>query len=50
MTKIYVAMEYEISTVLNDFVTNFSKLLHVKSESKIYLQGLNQRHEPSAPE
>ncbi|MBS7779929.1 hypothetical protein [Acidovorax sp. CCYZU-2555] len=48
VTKIHVAMECESSTAMKDFVIDFSKLLHVKSEAKIYLQGLNQRHEPSA--
>lgn len=48
VSKIHVAMECESSTAMKDFVTDFSKLLHVKSDKKIYLQGLNQRHEPSA--
>lgn len=48
VTKIRVAMECESSTALKEFITDFSKLLHVNSETKVYLQGLNQRHEPSA--
>lgn len=48
VSKIHVAMECESSTAMKEFATDFSKLLHVKAEKKIYLQGLNQRHEPSA--
>lgn len=48
VSKIHVAMECESSTALKEFFTDFSKLLHIKSDTKIYMQGLNQRDEPSA--
>ncbi len=48
VSKIHVAMECESSTALKAFFVDFSKLLHIKSETKIYLQGLNQRRESSA--
>lgn len=39
--KINIAMECESSTVKYEFERDFAKLIHIKSEMKIYLHGLD---------
>lgn len=39
--RINIAMECESSTALQAFSCDFGKLLHVRSATKLYLQGLN---------
>ncbi len=39
--KIHVALECESSTKMTEFGKDFSKLLNVKADTKIYLHGLN---------
>lgn len=43
--KIHWAIESEFSTQLNEFVRDFAKLLHIKSDAYLYIAGLNQQNE-----
>ena len=44
-SKIYAALECESQTGGKDFFEDFAKLVHVRSNIKIYLAGLNQKRE-----
>lgn len=43
-SKIYGALECESSTKSKEFFTDFAKLVHVRSNIKLYLAGVNHKH------
>ncbi|MCY4656513.1 MAG: hypothetical protein OXC80_06830 [Gammaproteobacteria bacterium] len=41
--RIFFAMECESQTAYSEFNQDFAKLVHIKADHKLYLQGLNQK-------